>query len=217
MSLKTQAKVLRVLQEQVVDPVGGHDSVKVDVRVLAATNKDLTAEIRAGRFREDLYFRLDVFPVAVPPLRERRDDIPLLAAHFMGRFAQEHGIEAPRLSPLTVSRMMQYDWPGNVRELENYIERSVIMYPGSAGFPFDLPRAVGHDGATALGRAVDGEWTLERLEREYLMAILDRHGWQQGAVAEILGINRRTIYRKLKQYREDGLLPDMPEMLEIQH
>jgi DNA-binding NtrC family response regulator len=107
--------------------------------------------------------------------------------------------------------MMQYDWPGNVRELENYIERSVIMYPGSGGFPFDLPRAVGHDGATALGRAVDGEWTLERLEREYLLSTLDRYRWQQGAVAEILGINRRTIYRKLRQYREQGLLPEMSE------
>jgi DNA-binding NtrC family response regulator len=212
LSEDVQVKLLRVIEDRRVQRVGSNAPISVDFRLVAASNTDLAALVAAGRFREDLFFRLDVFPVAVPPLRERRDDIPLLAAHFMGRFAQEHGIEAPRLSPLTVSRMMQYDWPGNVRELENYIERSVIMYPGSAGFPFDLPRAVGHDGATALGRAVDGEWTLERLEREYLMAILDRHGWQQGAVAEILGINRRTIYRKLKQYREQGLLPNVPEL-----
>jgi DNA-binding NtrC family response regulator len=208
-----QVKLLRVLEDRRVQRVGSNASVSVDFRLIAASNTDLASLVTAGRFREDLYFRLDVFPIAVPPLRERRDDIPLLAAHFMGRFAQEHGIEAARLSPLTVSRMMQYDWPGNVRELENYIERSVIMYPGSGGFPFDLPRAVGHDGATALGRAADGEWTLERLEREYLLATLDRHRWQQGTVAEILGVNRRTIYRKLKQYREQGLLQlDMPAM-----
>jgi two-component system response regulator HydG len=212
LSEDVQIKLLRVLEDRRVQRVGSNAPISVDFRLVAASNTDLAALVASGRFREDLFFRLDVFPIAVPPLRERRDDIPLLAAHFMGRFAQEHGIEAPRLSPVTVSRMMQYDWPGNVRELENYIERSVIMYPGSAGFPFDLPRAAGHDGATALGRAVDGDWTLERLEREYLLATLDRHRWQQGAVAEILGINRRTIYRKLKQYREQGLLPDVPEL-----
>jgi DNA-binding NtrC family response regulator len=215
LSEDVQVKLLRVLEDRRVQRVGSNAPVSVDFRLIAATNTDLASLVAAGRFREDLFFRLDVFPIAVPPLRDRRDDIPLLAAHFMARFGQEHDIEPPRLSPLTVSRMMQYDWPGNVRELENYIERSVIMYPGSGGFPFDLPRAVGHDGATALGRAVDGEWTLERLEREYLLATLDRHRWQQGAVAEILGINRRTIYRKLKQYREQGLLPDMPEMSEL--
>jgi DNA-binding NtrC family response regulator len=215
LSEDVQVKLLRVLEDRRVQRVGSNAPVSVDFRLIAATNTDLASLVAAGRFREDLFFRLDVFPIAVPPLRDRRDDIPLLAAHFMARFGQEHDIEPPRLSPLTVSRMMQYDWPGNVRELENYIERSVIMYPGSGGFPFDLPRAVGHDGATALGRAVDGEWTLERLEREYLLATLDRHRWQQGAVAEILGINRRTIYRKLKQYREQGLLPDMPEMSEM--
>jgi two-component system response regulator HydG len=215
LSEDVQVKLLRVLEDRRVQRVGSNAPVSVDFRLVAASNTDLASLVAAGRFREDLFFRLDVFPIAVPPLRERRDDIPLLAAHFMARFGQEHDIEPPRLSPLTVSRMMQYDWPGNVRELENYIERSVIMYPGSGGFPFDLPRAVGHDGATALGRAVDGEWTLERLEREYLLATLDRHRWQQGAVAEILGINRRTIYRKLKQYREQGLLPDMPEMSEM--
>jgi DNA-binding NtrC family response regulator len=206
-----QIKLLRVLEDRRVQRVGSNAPVSVDFRLVAASNSDLAALVAAGRFREDLFFRLDVFPIAVPPLRERKDDIPLLAAHFMGRFAREHAIETSRLSPLTVSRMMQYDWPGNVRELENYIERSVIMYPGSGGFPFDLPRAVGHDGATALGRAVDGEWTLERLEREYLLSTLDRYRWQQGAVAEILGINRRTIYRKLRQYREQGLLPEMSE------
>jgi DNA-binding NtrC family response regulator len=211
LSADVQVKLLRVLEDRRVQRVGSNAPVAVDFRLVAATNTDLAGLVSAGRFREDLFFRLDVFPIAVPPLRERRDDIPLLAAHFMTRFGQEHGIDAPRLSPSTLSRMMAYDWPGNVRELENFMERSVIMYPGSNGFPFDLPRGGSNDGATALGRAVEGEWTMERLEREYLLAMLDRHGWQQAEVAEILGINRRTIYRKLKQYRQDGFLSDLPD------
>ena len=211
LSEDVQVKLLRVLEDRRVQRVGSNAPVAVDFRLVAASNTDLGGLVAAGRFREDLFFRLDVFPIPVPPLRDRKDDIPLLAAHFMARFAGEHGIEAPRLSPLTVARMMAYDWPGNVRELENYIERSVIMYPGANGIPFDLPRAASHDGASAVGRALEGEWSMERLEREYLLAVLERHSWQQGAVAEMLGINRRTIYRKLKQYRQDGLLPDLPD------
>jgi DNA-binding NtrC family response regulator len=212
LSEDVQVKLLRVLEDRRVQRVGSNEPVSVDFRLVAASNTDLAALVEAGRFREDLFFRLDVFPIAVPPLRERKDDIPLLAAHFMARFAQEHGMEAPRLSPLTLSRMMAYEWPGNVRELENYIERSVIMYPGSSAFPFDLPRNANHDGATTLARAIEREWTMDRLEREYLLATLEHHRWQRSAVADILGINRRTIYRKLKEYREQGLLPpDVPD------
>jgi DNA-binding NtrC family response regulator len=206
-----QVKLLRVLEDRQVQRVGSNAPVSVDFRLVAATNTDLGGLVAAGGFREDLYFRLDVFPIAVPPLRERIDDIPLLASHFTARFADEHGIDPPRVSAPTLSRMMAYDWPGNVRELENFIERSVIMYPGADGFPFDLPRAVpGNEGAAALARAVEGDWTLDRLEREYLLATLERSRWQQGAAAEILGINRRTIHRKLKRYREEGLLPEVP-------
>ena len=130
MSLKTQAKVLRVLQEQVVEPVGGTSGVRVDVRVLAATNKELPAEIRAGRFREDLYFRLNVIPIFVPPLRDRADDIPLLAEHFMAGFAREYGRRVKTLDPGAVAALQEYPWPGNVRELRNVIERLIIMVPG---------------------------------------------------------------------------------------
>src|SRR5512134_3029676 len=122
MSLKTQAKVLRALQEQVVEPVGGTTSVHVDVRVLAATNKDLPAEIRAGRFREDLYFRLNVIPIFVPPLRDRESDIPLLAEHFMALMAAEYGRRPKRLAPEASARLQHYQWPGNVRELRNVME-----------------------------------------------------------------------------------------------
>jgi DNA-binding NtrC family response regulator len=212
LSEDVQVKLLRVLEDRRVQRVGSNASVAVDFRLIAATNTNLGAQVTAGIFREDLFFRLDVFPIAVPPLRDRRDDIPLLAGHFMARFAAEHGIEAPGISPFTLSRMKAYDWPGNVRELENFIERSVIMYPGGAGFPFDLPRATpGNGGAALLGRAVDEDWTLERLEREYLLSTLERCRWQQGTVAALLGINRRTIHRKLKRYREEGFLAEAPD------
>src|SRR5712671_5911782 len=130
MSLKTQAKVLRVLQEQTMEAVGGSARIKVDARVLAATNKDLQAEIRGGRFREDLYFRPNVIPIFVPPLRERQEDIPLLADHFMAEFAREYGRRLKRLDAGAVGVLQQYAWPGNVRELRNMIERLVIMVPG---------------------------------------------------------------------------------------
>jgi DNA-binding NtrC family response regulator len=211
LSEDVQVKLLRVLEDRRVQRVGSNTPIAVDFRLIAATNKDLAALVAEGRFREDLFFRLDVFPICVPPLRDRKDDIALLAAHFMARFAEEHGIVAPRVTPLTLSRMMAYDWPGNVRELENFIERSVIMYPGLEGFPFDLPRGAGGNvAATLLDRAMDEHWTMERLEREYLLATLERTRWQQGTTAGILGINRRTIHRKLKRYREQGLLPAAP-------
>jgi len=211
LSADVQVKLLRVLEDRRVQRVGSNTPVSVDFRLVAATNSDRGAQVAAGDFREDRFFRLDVFPISVPPLRERRDDVPLLTSHFTTRFADEHGVEPPRVSPQTLSRMLAYDWPGNVRELENFIERSVIMYPGSDGFPFDLPRAAqGAEGPAALGRALEEEWTLERLEREYLLSALERNRWQQGTVAEMLGINRRTIHRKLKRYREEGHLLDAP-------
>ncbi len=141
MSLKTQAKVLRVLQEQVMERVGGTQRIRVDVRVLAATNKELPSEIRAGRFREDLYFRLNVIPIFVPALRDRQQDIPMLAEHFMALLAAEYGRRPKRLAPEAAARLQQYGWPGNVRELRNVIERLIIMVGGDTitaqdlGFP----------------------------------------------------------------------------------
>src|SRR6186713_1976828 len=137
MSLKTQAKVLRVLQEQTMEPVGGTNSVKVDARVLAATNKDLQSEIRGGRFREDLYFRLNVIPIFVPALRERPDDIARLAEHFMAEFAREYGRRIKRFEPGARIALQQYPWPGNVRELRNVIERLMIMVFGDTIAPGD--------------------------------------------------------------------------------
>src|SRR5438552_9018763 len=138
MSLKTQAKVLRVLQEQTMEPVGGTNRITVDARVLAATNKDLQAEIRAGHFREDLYFRLSVIPIFVPPLRERQQDIPLLADHFIAEFGREYARRLKNFEPEARAVLQQYPWPGNVRELRNVIERLMIMVPGDAISSSDL-------------------------------------------------------------------------------
>src|SRR5436190_11998539 len=132
MSLKTQAKVLRVLQDQTMEAVGGTTRIRVDARVLAATNKDLQAEIRAGTFREDLYFRLNVIPIFVPPLRERQEDIPLLAEHFMAEFSREYGRKLKAFDTGAIATLQRYAWPGNVRELRNVIERLMIMVPGDS-------------------------------------------------------------------------------------
>jgi len=204
----TQVKLLRVLQERKIQRVGGREPISVDFRLVVATNVELGRHVEDGHFREDLFYRLNVFPVRVPPLRERKDDIPLLANHFRLRFAEENGVEAPALTPDTLSRMLAYDWPGNVRELENFMERAVIMHASARSIPFDLVRKDGGgEGAGLLDRATREEWDLDRLEREYILSTLERNQWKHGVSAGLLGINRRTLYRKLKRYREEGYLP----------
>jgi DNA-binding NtrC family response regulator len=214
-SANIQVKLLRALQERSIMRVGGREPVPIDIRLIAATNLDLGEEVRSGRFREDLYYRLSVFPIRVPPLTERRDDIPLLAAYFIRRAASEHGVTPPGIPPTTMQRLMEYEWPGNVRELENFIERSVIMHAGAKTIPFDpaegLYRRREHD---LLKTARTERWNLDRLEREYILAVLDEVAGHQGRAAEVLGIDRRTLYRKLKRYRgepEDGEPDDLDD------
>src|SRR3954447_8452622 len=180
MSLKTQAKVLRALQEQVVEPVGGTSGMKVDVRILAATNKDRPGEIRAGRFREDLYFRLNVIPIFVPPLRDRDADVPLLAEHFMIEFAREYGRRPKQLDTGAATGLRSYRWPGNVRELRNVIERLMIMVPGDTIALSDLAFL---DGGTLTAveqpgvPAVPLHEARERFERDYILrALAAQHG-----------------------------------------
>ncbi len=201
MSVKTQAKVLRALQEQVVEPVGGQTSVRVDVRVIAATNKDLAAEIRHGRFREDLYFRLNVIPVSVPPLRDRQGDVIRLAEHFAAEFAREYGRRPKSFSPEARDLLETYHWPGNVRELRNTIERLMIMAPGDVVRPQDLvflelagapdvrpvPQAIG-----PLFEARDA-W-----ERHYIIAALSAHDGNISRTAEALGLERSNLYKKMR-------------------
>ncbi len=208
--LATQVKLLRVLQERTITPVGGTVGAKVDFRLVAATNEDLESRVRDGSFREDLYYRLNVFPIRVPPLRERREDVPLLANAFRLRFAEENGLEAPVILPDTLARMMGYDWPGNVRELENIIERSLILHAGARNLPFEPSSGAFAPTGSArelAGRAREERWSLDQLERTYILELLDDEGWHQARVADILGVNRRTLYRKLKRYREEGVLP----------
>jgi len=204
----TQVKLLRTLQERQVQRVGANQPIPVAFRLIAATNVDLATEVAAGRFREDLYYRLNVFPVKVPPLRERRTDIPVLAAFFAGRSAELNGVTAPELSSAFLGRLQAHDWPGNVRELENFIERVVIMYAGRRSVPLEAAEWGTTD--DALNRAGRAGWTLADLERAYILETLARHDGQIQKVAAALGIDRRTLSRKLKQYREEGRLPADP-------
>ena len=207
MSVKTQAKVLRALQEQVVEPVGGTASVKVDVRVIAATNKDLQTEIRAGRFREDLYFRLNVIPIFVPPLRDRDNDIALLADHFMAEFAREYGKRPKRLDSGAATGLRSYRWPGNVRELRNVIERLMIMVPGDTIALSDL--AFLDSGAVAAAETPGTPPLLlhearERFERDYIMRALAAQNGNISRTADALGVERSNLYRKMKAF---GIAP----------
>ena len=205
MSVKTQAKVLRVLQEQTMEPVGGTTRIKVDVRVLAATNKDLQAEIRAGRFREDLYFRLNVIPIFVPPLRERQEDIARLADHFMAEFAREYGRRVKTFEPGAVAELRRYPWPGNVRELRNVIERTMIMVPGDVIARTDVsfldPTGVAHP---APAETADAHLTLhearDRFEREFILRTLAEQQGNMSRTAEVLGVERSNLYRKMKAF-----------------
>jgi two-component system, NtrC family, nitrogen regulation response regulator NtrX len=209
MSLKTQAKVLRVLQEQTMEPVGGTNRIRVDARVLAATNKDLQSEIRAGRFREDLYFRLNVIPIFVPPLRDRQEDIPLLADHFMADFAREYGRRPKRFEPAARTVLERYPWPGNVRELRNVIERMMIMVPGDAISGADLSFL--DPGALTAPPAVEpsGErLTLhearDNFERDLILRTLAEQQGNMSRTAEVLGVERSNLYRKMKAF---GIAP----------
>ena len=204
MSLKTQAKVLRALEEQVVERVGGREPIKVDVRVIAASNRDLQAFITQGGFREDLFYRLNVIPIEVPPLRERRDDIPALIEHFIAVFSAENGKRLKTISAEALAYFLAYEWPGNVRELRNMVERLVIMTTGDVIGPDDLPAplrrkdAAAAEGHRSLKDARDG------FERAYILAELRANDWNMTRTADRLGIERSHLYRKIKTY---GITP----------
>jgi two-component system nitrogen regulation response regulator NtrX len=209
MSLKTQAKVLRVLQEQTMEPVGGSNRIKVDARVLAATNKDLTAEIRAGRFREDLYFRLNVVPIFVPPLRDRQEDIPLFADHFMALLAREYGRRPKTFESDALVALRQYPWPGNVRELRNLIERLMIMVPGDRISSRDvtfLDQAAPGDSraSTQIPASAPLHDARDQFERDYILRALAAQQGNISRTADVLGIERSNLYRKMRSF---GIAP----------
>jgi DNA-binding NtrC family response regulator len=201
MTPATQAKVLRVLQEKEFERVGSNDLIKVDTRVISATNKDLEEAVKKGEFREDLYYRISVFPIKLPPLRDRKEDIPLLAAHFLTKYASEEGKELESISPEALELLMAYHWPGNVRELENAIERAVVLANATEITAKDLPPSVRSLGEKKIYEADNtlSSW-IEKLEEEALrQALLECEG-NISQTAKKLGIGRATIYRKAKKY-----------------
>jgi two-component system nitrogen regulation response regulator NtrX len=207
MSLMTQAKVLRVLQERTFERVGGTETLESDVRVIAATNKNLEQEIAEGRFREDLYYRLNVIPFHVPPLRERSEDIATLARSFVDEFCAESGTRRKDLSDAALERLRRHAWPGNVRELRNLMERVVILTPGPHIDAADLPATLGA-AAPGNGRsAASLEQARRDFEREFLRARLDEHGWNISRTAEAIGIARESLSRKIKTHRLEQAPP----------
>jgi two-component system nitrogen regulation response regulator NtrX len=210
MSQKTQAKVLRVLQEGEVERLGSARTIKVDVRVIAATNKNLEEEIEKGRFREDLYFRLAVIPIYVPPLRERPDDVPALVRHYMEYFSRENNVRPKRISPLAIEALQKFRWKGNIRELRNTVERLIIMTGGETIDLADLPSGVRAPHASGAPKAAsDGESTKagtlrefkDTAERAYLVGKLRENGWNISKTAEVIDTPRSNLYKKLEQYQ----------------
>jgi DNA-binding NtrC family response regulator len=203
--LAVQPKILRVLQEGAVRRVGANQERAVNVRAVAATNHDLEAEVSEGRFREDLYWRLNVIALRVPPLRERPFDIPLLVEHFINKAAEATGRPPFTLSPEALVVLTSYAWPGNVRELENVIERAVALARGARLTLDDLPDRVRSNGEAAviLARSSERRLTLHELEREYIIETLRRTGGHKSRAAEALGLDRKTLYRRLDEYRAE--------------
>ena len=195
-----QVKFLRVLQEGEVRPVGSTQATTADVRVLAATNRDLNQLMQQGRFREDLFYRLNVIPVVLPPLRERREDIPAMAEHFLRRYGQKQG-RPLRLSTAAVDTLLRYPWPGNVRELENAMERTAILAQRDIIVPDDLPQHI--VAGTPLGAApsLPQPLTLAEAERLHILQTLERSGWNHSRAADALAIGRTSLWRKLKEYQ----------------
>jgi two-component system nitrogen regulation response regulator NtrX len=205
MSLAAQAKVLRVLEDNEITRIGGSKRIAVDVRVLAATNKDLTAEISGGRFREDLFYRLNVVPIMVPALRERRDDIPLLIHHFLNRLSEREGMAPRGITPDAIARLESLEWPGNVRELRNTIERLLILASGPKITVGDVERLVGQRPAEttsmgALGDCKTFEEFKQAAERAFLLIKLRAFDWNVSETARALDMPRSNLYKKIERY-----------------
>jgi transcriptional regulator with GAF, ATPase, and Fis domain len=209
MTLATQAKILRALQEREFQRVGGTQTIKVDVRILASTNKDLEKAVKDGTFRDDLYFRLNVVTLNIPPLRDRREEIPELADHFLAEANTRLGRSITRLSPDTLAALMEYGWPGNIRELRNMIERAVVVNDGDVLALSSFPPPIRP--AEPPGHAGQGRWEtmqnlsldekVAQLERAFVMDALARAGGVQAAAARLLGVTERSVWHLVKKHR----------------
>ena len=213
LSMNLQVKLLRVLQERVVRRVGGRENIPIDIRLVSASNQDLEDAVKHGEFRQDLFYRLNVVPVRLPDLKDRREDISLLVHHFLQKFSQQHGEPArafrARPGPVPMTRT----WPGNVRELENAVEHALTMGSGDILNPEDLPASVTAPERDIVEEATLDNVSLEEVERRYILRILEKMDGHQIKTAQILGIDRRTLYRRLRQYGYGGHLreEDMDE------
>ena len=208
MSLGMQVKLLRALQEREITRVGGEEVIKVDVRVIAATNKDLIQEIESGRFREDLYYRLNVVTLNVPLLRERKEDIPLLAQHFLSTFAEKNRKQIKGFTPQAMDQLLKYDWPGNVRELMNAVERAVVLsrseYLDEQDLPLVIKDALSDEEKSPSRDAVPADLPLEDVEKATILKTLESTDGNKSEAARRLGITRKTLHKKLKKY---GMMP----------
>nr|HDM59204.1 sigma-54-dependent Fis family transcriptional regulator [Bacillota bacterium] len=201
MSLKTQAKVLRSLEEQRFERVGGGRQISVDVRVISASNKNLLGLIEKGEFREDLFYRLNVIPIVVPPLKERLEDIPLLADYFAKQFCKEYGMKTKQFSREAIELLQSYSWPGNVRELRNIVERTIIMTTNreisAQQIPDLMQKSTGH---IAIAREVPLKRARQQFEKEYIVYHLQQNDWGVSATARQLGIDKSSLYKKMRDY-----------------
>jgi DNA-binding NtrC family response regulator len=195
-SPKVQVELLRVLEEKKVTRLGGSAPVSVDFRTITATNRDLQAAVKDGAFREDLYWRLNVMHIHIPPLRERPEDVPVLAEHFLAKFVQSMSRRPMRFSPETLDALASYPWPGNVRELQNAIERAVVVSRGDVIQASDLPLRV----TQASASAGPGPGSLAEAERAHVQAVLDASGWNITRAARVLDVDRVTLYNKIRKY-----------------
>jgi DNA-binding NtrC family response regulator len=196
--LPAQIKLLRVLQTHKFERLGGEETLTVNVRVIAATNRDLLDAVKRGQFREDLYYRLNIIPITVPPLRQRRNDIPLLARHFLGHFAGSEEQKANEISPEAMRLLLDYSWPGNVRELENSIEHAVVLAKGRRIDSVHLPSALHREYASPLTQKPP---TIHQHEAKLLQDAMEECGWNKKEAAKRLGISRSTLYEKLRKHR----------------
>jgi two-component system, NtrC family, response regulator len=206
--LSTQVKLLRALQQREFERVGGTDTLKVDVRVIAATNRDLTMEVKAGRFREELFYRLNVVTITLPPLRKRKGDIPALVSHFIDKYAQSYGKPVRQLGPGTLTALLAHEWPGNVRELENAIERAVVLSREGELTLEDLPSSLrgARPRLPAVSYIAPGT-TLREMERDAILRTLALTGGSTVRAAKMLGISARKVQYRLKEYRMTEMLP----------
>jgi len=215
MTLATQAKLLRVLQEREFEPLGSTRTVKVDIRIIAASNKVLKEEVEKGSFREDLFYRLNVVPITLPPLRERKEDIPLLIDHFLKIYNEKNRRDVHGFHPRALDAMMRYTWPGNIRELENVVERAVILardeYIPLADMDEPVRNAVGDALTEEIRSGIRPGMTIKEMERELILKTLDENESNRSRTARILGITRRTLQHKLKDYGIEHSHADMAE------